>query len=613
MKTSLFAFLILSVCSTASAARIWPGDSFVLKNCPDGKWPGQHLDVAHGVLDWRECSLLEIALSNCTERAMHIDLSVKSDAMQGQSPGGSIDLPPKSRGTIVCDLVPEPWRLDKPLELVGMRGYPQARGGSHVFDLARVSSLHVFRKEGESIDGYRILSVDVSKEKRERLVFKADDFLPFVDRFGQFKHADWPGKVHSEEDMIRARKSEAEWLAGNAAGPDPDRNEYGGWTKGPQLKATGFFRTEKVDGRWWFVDPKGRLFWSLGIDCINNEAGETGIGFREKYFEDLPARDDPDFGPFHGQKDSQAAHGFYAETNHLPYATYNFSAANMLRKYGGDWKRISIDLAHRRLRAWGVNTIANWSQSDIYLARRTPYTVCLGTWGTPRLASSKGWWGPLPDPAHPEFERALRARARRMAEQMKDDPWCLGVFVDNELSWDGLPNLGEVAERYFSTVARIVREEMPNHLYLGARIAWGTPDVYRACARHADVVSVNVYSRIFNREVPADAVDKPLLNGEFHFGALDRGLFHTGLVATKDQQARAEAFKKYVRSCLDNPRVVGTHWFQWKDQPLTGRSDGENYQIGFLNIADEPYPETVSAAREVSADMYPRRNAMKLR
>jgi hypothetical protein len=43
------------------------------------------------------------------------------------------------------------------------------------------------------------------------------------------------------------------------------------------------------------------------------------------------------------------------------------------------------------------------------------------------------------------------------------------------------------------------------------------------------------------------------------------------------------------------------------DQALTGRPDGENYQIGFVTIADAPYPELVQAARDVAATMYPRR------
>jgi hypothetical protein len=120
-------------------------------------------------------------------------------------------------------------------------------------------------------------------------------------------------------------------------------------------------------------------------------------------------------------------------------------------------------------------------------------------------------------------------------------------------------------------------------------------------------VSVNIYKRQPIDNLPSDAVDKPLINGEFHFGALDRGLFHTGLVATRNQNMRAQCYRDFVNACLDHPRFVGTHWFQWQDQALTGRSDGENYQIGFLNVTDAPYPELVQAARDVASEMYKRR------
>jgi hypothetical protein len=96
----------------------------------------------------------------------------------------------------------------------------------------------------------------------------------------------------------------------------------------------------------------------------------------------------------------------------------------------------------------------------------------------------------------------------------------------------------------------------------------------------------------------------PMIIGEFHFGALDRGMFHTGLRKTTDQQDRADKYKSYVQGALHNPYIVGTHWFQYKDQATTGRGDGENYQIGFIDICDKPYPEIVKASREVGYDLY---------
>jgi hypothetical protein len=91
-------------------------------------------------------------------------------------------------------------------------------------------------------------------------------------------------------------------------------------------------------------------------------------------------------------------------------------------------------------------------------------------------------------------------------------------------------------------------------------------------------------------------------------GALDRGMFHTGLVATRDQADRARMYQDYVRSVADHPSFVGCHFFKYTDEPMTGRQgDGENYNIGFTTITDSVYPEMVAAAKSVHAEVYPRR------
>ena len=54
--------------------------------------------------------------------------------------------------------------------------------------------------------------------------------------------------------------------------------------------------------------------------------------------------------------------------------------------------------------------------------------------------------------------------------------------------------------------------------------------------------------------------------------------------------------------------MVGAHWFQYTDSPLTGRAhDGENYNVGFVSITDIPYPEMVEAAKAFNKDLYQRR------
>ena len=150
-----------------------------------------------------------------------------------------------------------------------------------------------------------------------------------------------------------------------------------------------------------------------------------------------------------------------------------------------------------------------------------------------------------------------------------------------------------------------MRRHAPNQLYLGCRFS-GAPDpVVRAAGEATDVVSFNLYQRRIPEGKWTDLIDRPALIGEFHFGALDRGMFHTGLVRTRDQKERAEAFARYVESVAAHPLFVGCHWFQYVDEPVTGRThDGENYNIGFVDVTDTPYPELSEAARAINGKIY---------
>jgi hypothetical protein len=163
----------------------------------------------------------------------------------------------------------------------------------------------------------------------------------------------------------------------------------------------------------------------------------------------------------------------------------------------------------------------------------------------------------------------------------------------------------KTAETYFRTCREAVKEVAPDNLYLGCRFAWVNPLAVGAAVKYCDVVSYNIYARSaagFSLPITADV---PLIIGEFHFGALDRGMLHTGLVAVADQAERAQAYRDYVRGVLRHPQFVGCHWFKYIDEPTTGRPlDEENYQIGFVDIVDTPYPETLAACREVGYGMY---------
>ncbi len=131
----------------------------------------------------------------------------------------------------------------------------------------------------------------------------------------------------------------------------------------------------------------------------------------------------------------------------------------------------------------------------------------------------------------------------------------------------------KTAETYFETIRDELKKVAPNQLYMGCRFAWVNDLAARAATKYCDIVSYNRYSYSVAEHRLPDSIDMPMIIGEFHFGALDRGMFHTGLKKTTDQQDRAAKYKSYVQGALRNSYIVGTHWFQYKDQATTGRGD----------------------------------------
>lgn len=168
------------------------------------------------------------------------------------------------------------------------------------------------------------------------------------------------------------------------------------------------------------------------------------------------------------------------------------------------------------------------------------------------------------------------------------------------------------ADKYFSVISESMDRHMPNHMYLGSRFPdWGMPiEVVKASAKHVDVVSYNVYKEGLHPQKWKflEELDMPSIIGEFHVGALDSGLFHPGLIHAASQTDRAKVYFDYMQSVIDNPYFVGAHWFQYIDSPITGRAyDGENYNVGFVSVADVPYAPMIEAAQKLHSKMYQQR------
>ncbi|NMM93972.1 hypothetical protein [Bifidobacterium oedipodis] len=158
-------------------------------------------------------------------------------------------------------------------------------------------------------------------------------------------------------------------------------------------------------------------------------------------------------------------------------------------------------------------------------------------------------------------------------------------------------------DRYVRVPAEALRRVDPHHLNLGMRYAYITDTDLLAGSDCYDVFSINSYQRTAYDQVEAlgRTLNMPVMVGEFHHGATDRGLTAHGIRGVTSQAERGVAYRYYMEQAARSPYFVGAHYFQYNDQSCLGRFDGENYQIGLVDVCTREYPEMAQAMRQCTA------------
>lgn len=662
---------------------------------------------------------LAFDVKNLSKNSTHFYLLVENE--RGDYQSRSIAIPENFKGTIYFPLTGQeaetetgfwgdmpPWQTED--RLMVWRSWR-----SDNVDLTKINAL-TFQTIG-LIDDAEIAISDI--RIRQNPAGDPNWMKGVLDQFGQ--NAKDKTALHIEDNTQLVKRAQAELAELRSAKPNPNRSRFGGYKAGPKLEATGFFRTTKLDGKWWMVDPDGYLFFSHGPANVRmaNLSTLTGMDFRDdrvrqRFNDELTPEDSmgvikvPDdiratkylssslrhdlFEWLPDYNEPLAKHYSYRRSTHkgpIPSGeTYNFYRANLERKYGENFMTSWYDVTIDRMKNWGFTSFGNWVDPNFYHKEGVPYFAngwIIGDYKT--LSGKVNHWGLMPDSFDPVFAERAKATIEQIAKEIKNSPWCAGIFIDNEKSWGeregsvearygvildalskdakdspakaaftkhlkskytDIANLNQswktaiadwqtlsagveftdyskahvadlsimlelLGEQYFIVVHNTLAEVLPNHLYMGARMAnWGMPDeIIKASTKYSDVLSFNIYEDSMQDHFWQflEAVDLPVTIGEFHIGtATDSGMFNPGIVHASDQKDRARKYKAYMQSVLSKPYMVGAHWFQYTDEPITGRAlDGENANIGFVNVTDTPYPELVEAVREVTGNMYQRR------
>jgi hypothetical protein len=397
---------------------------------------------------------------------------------------------------------------------------------------------------------------------------------------------------------------------------------------------------------WWLITPEGNPCFYIGL-CDAPALGweATPVDAREFLFEWLP------------DKTGEFARAWRTNAWNNPREQQSSylvpHTVNLIRKYGKDWESRATDSTIQRARALGFCGFGKWSHGgtkgvcdvavlyhgeipnlvrhpDVFDPQiRQRWTELLRRQIEPRKSDPYliGW------SVGNEFDENIAAADVIRILGMASDCSARRELIEHALSalYDGnrakLKNAWKLtsddihngqpqapshdiellrrfyADRYYRFIYETVKSIDPNHLYLGM---WVTPNWWEneadwdLIAPHCDVIGYDFYGGEFTESPTGqllDKYDKPALCGEFSFppdygGARGYGRYHNHC----NSEAEAGAmYSRWVDAASRHPKCVGLMYFQYRDQPITGRGPvsgpaslvhGENFAFGIVDVTD---------------------------
>lgn len=386
-------------------------------------------------------------------------------------------------------------------------------------------------------------------------------------------------------------------------------NRFGGLAT-EEARGTGFFRVEKIAGRWWMIDPEGGRFVFAGVCSVkppNDSAAVQRFGTTQAWAE---------------------------------------KTLGMLRQHG-------------------FTGIGGFSDHETLRAARPPmpYTVTLGLMSsfgkklrlTHAASGHTGYAEDCLPVFHPGFEAHCLEQCRERLAAMKEDPWLAGVFSDNELPIakdmldrmlrldDSMPAFAsmreaaqafiagkgaiteemrrafvqQVFDTYFRITTQAIREILPHHLCLGSRFhgpATHVSGAWKAAGRWCDAISFNYYGHWTPQREHLqqwhDWSGKPCLITEFYVKGTDSGMANSTGAGwlVKTQADRGLFYQHFTMALLESKTCIGWHWFKYMDNdPTDARADASNKDSnkGILNTRYEPYSPLLDAMRALNVRIHP--------
>lgn len=418
---------------------------------------------------------------------------------------------------------------------------------------------------------------------------------------------------------------------------EPDTDEYGGWKDVMKFQATGWFRCEQKDGRWWMVDPLGNPFISKGLCSFKKYT-------RNQRFLDA-----------------------YASVYH----------SNEKAFVSGEWQRVA---------EYGFNSFGAFCDEALIKRNiQVPYSLTL-TPMTDYLDEVKAGYiekygedcwkdeGPFNFPLVFDEGFALKCRssfALAASKGFATDQYLMGIMTDNEfpvndtflskcLEWPDTTHINyieavkwlderhltkEVAldnvdirrqfaaycfESYLKKIKAAKDLYFPHHMYWGTKATGANYHTsllndwtFKVAADYVDAYSVDQY---FTWAPDPDILrkwskmcGKPLIMAEWYVKGADVSEIVGPEYTNTDgvgwvvptQKDRGLFYQNYVLKSLESGVVVGWHWFKFYDGHPDPKISGSGYYSsdncnkGVFSIDLNPYYDCLEQMANLNRQVYP--------
>ncbi len=395
------------------------------------------------------------------------------------------------------------------------------------------------------------------------------------------------------------------------------------WAAAPAL--AGGYGTARQDGAWWLTMPGGPRFFSIGADTVNGgdkHYRENGY-YWEKYYPDQAAWAEAAQGRLYAWGfNTRGGWSDPTTAMRLPLVPEIDLGRNSRLHWFDPFAPDAQEIATAR----AIQLVAPYKDNPAVIGYFTDNEV--GWWNAPlfRWYLGNEWavytkrflWRMIYDYYQGDWRRLLvdftPGQGIDSFEDLKEGraqlrlrPGGHGIALIQRFT-------AACAGRYYELVYKALKAADPDRLVMGDRLPlYYNQDAVLASRGFLDVLSTN-----YNVDAPdgwvapyyfdglAGLTDVPVLISEFFFAADENrsGNVNNGhLMHVATQAERAVGAAAAMRNFASFKNIAGVHWFQYYDEPSGGRGDGENFNMGLVDINDVPYEGLVAALAAANRDV----------